>query len=58
MTFTPYTSGATITEGGNDAANPDNALAHSSVTNTTHKYIRLYNSVPAADGTRNLTVGK
>lgn len=58
MTFTPYISGTTITEGGNDTANPANALAHSTVTNTTNKYIRLYNSVPSASGTMNLTVGK
>ena len=58
MTFTPYISGTTITEGGNDTANPANALAHSSVTNITNKYIRLYNSVPSASGTKSLTVGK
>ena len=58
MTFTPYTSGTTITEGSNNSASPADALAHSSVTGTTNKYIRLYNSVPNADGPRNLTVGK
>lgn len=58
ITFTPYISGTTITEGGNNLANPTNALAHSSVTNATTKFIRLYNSVPTATGTRNLTVEK
>lgn len=35
-------------------------LSHSSVTNTASgsKFIRLYNSVPSANGTRNLTVEK
>ena len=58
ITFTPYVSGTTITEGSNNPANPTNALAHSSVINATIKFIRLYNSVPSATGTRNLTVEK
>ena len=61
MTFTPYISGNTITEGSNNGASPANALAHSSVTTAVdggYQYIRLYNSVPNATGTRSMLIEK
>lgn len=54
MTFTPYTNANTITNRGAPAGD----LSNTTVTSTTNKYIRLYNSVSYADGTKNLTVGK
>lgn len=58
LEFTAYTSGATVSSGGSVDPSPTNALSHTTVVNATKKYIRLYNSVPYANGTRNLTVGK
>ena len=54
--FTAYTSGSTVNSGGNISGSA-NVISHSTVTNTTKKYIRLYNSVPSADGTKNMSVG-
>lgn len=58
LRFTAYTSGATVSSGGSASPSPTNALAHSTVVTKTEKYITLYNSVPNATGTMNLTVGK
>ena len=56
MTFTPHMVADADTTGGN--CNQGGNLSHSTVVNTTKKYIRLYNSFPSANGTRNLTVGR
>lgn len=54
LILTPHSSAATDAEGGSETtSNPISGA--SSVTN---KYINLYNSVPSATGTMNLTVGK
>lgn len=54
--FTAYTSGATTCTGGNQSSTSD-ALGHSTVTSQDDKFIRIYNSVSNADGTRNLSIG-
>ena len=59
LTFTAYSSGTTVTSGGNMAPSPtNNALAHSSITGATSNYIRIYNSAPSVDGTKNAKIGK
>ena len=58
ITFTPHTSANADSSGGSVGGN--NNLSHSSVTGTASgsKFIRLYNSVPSASGTMNMSIGK
>lgn len=53
MTFTAHASANATTTAGTGAQNMSHANA-----SVTPPFIRLYNSVPTASGTRNLTVGK
>lgn len=54
LTLTPHESANTDATGGSETTS--NSI--SGASSTTKKYIRLYNSVPSASGTMNLTVGK
>jgi len=59
LIFTAYTSGATVTSGGNILPSPaNNALAHSSITGAISNFIRIFNSTPSVDGTKNAKIGK
>ena len=55
IVFTPHTSSNATCVGGNQS--PSGNLSHSSVVNASTKFIRIYNSVGNADGTRNLVIG-